>query len=107
MRCAAASSSTRVNAEELLIELAVVRAEGAALRRHGRGICSTASAARASRILFEGAQGALLDVDHGTYPYVTSSNTVAAAAATGTGLGPGRGRLCARYLPSPTPRASA
>jgi adenylosuccinate synthase len=39
--------------------------------------------------LFEGAQGALLDVDHGTYPYVTSSNTVAAQAATGTGLGPG------------------
>jgi adenylosuccinate synthase len=41
------------------------------------------------RILFEGAQGALLDVDHGTYPYVTSSNTVAAQAATGCGLGPG------------------
>src|SRR5881275_2051800 len=40
------------------------------------------------RILFEGAQGALLDVDHGTYPYVTSSNTVAAQAATGTGMGP-------------------
>lgn len=40
------------------------------------------------RILFEGAQGALLDVDHGTYPYVTSSNTVAAQAATGTGIGP-------------------
>jgi len=47
------------------------------LRRQGR------------RILFEGAQGALLDVDHGTYPYVTSSNTVAAQAATGTGMGPG------------------
>ncbi len=41
------------------------------------------------RILFEGAQGALLDVDHGTYPYVTSSNTVAAQAAIGTGVGPG------------------
>src|SRR6202158_2253298 len=41
------------------------------------------------RILFEGAQGALLDVDHGTYPYVTSSNTVAAQAATGSGMGPG------------------
>ena len=41
------------------------------------------------RILFEGAQGALLDVDHGTYPYVTSSNIVAAQAATGSGLGPG------------------
>ncbi len=41
------------------------------------------------RILFEGAQGALLDIDHGTYPYVTSSNTVAGAAASGTGIGPG------------------
>lgn len=40
------------------------------------------------RILFEGAQGVLLDVDHGTYPYVTSSNTVAGQAATGSGLGP-------------------
>ena len=40
------------------------------------------------RILFEGAQGALLDIDHGTYPFVTSSNTVAAQAATGTGIGP-------------------
>jgi adenylosuccinate synthase len=41
------------------------------------------------RILFEGAQGALLDIDHGTYPYVTSSNTVAGSAAAGSGLGPG------------------
>jgi adenylosuccinate synthase len=41
------------------------------------------------RILFEGAQGALLDVDHGTYPFVTSSSTVAGAAAAGSGLGPG------------------
>src|SRR5713226_794526 len=40
------------------------------------------------RILFEGAQGALLDIDHGTYPFVTSSNTVAGQAATGSGLGP-------------------
>ncbi|WP_347986340.1 adenylosuccinate synthase [Methylomonas sp. AM2-LC] len=41
-----------------------------------------------SNILFEGAQGALLDIDHGTYPYVTSSNTTAGGAATGTGVGP-------------------
>ncbi|MDE0240592.1 MAG: adenylosuccinate synthase [bacterium] len=46
------------------------------LRRSGR------------RILFEGAQGHFLDVDHGTFPYVTSSNTLAAAAATGSGIGP-------------------
>lgn len=42
-----------------------------------------------ARILFEGAQGALLDNDHGTYPFVTSSNTTAGQAATGSGLGPG------------------
>jgi len=44
---------------------------------------------RGDRILFEGAQGLMLDVDHGTYPYVTSSNTVAGTAATGSGIGVG------------------
>jgi adenylosuccinate synthase len=44
--------------------------------------------AEGKRILFEGAQGVLLDVDHGTYPFVTSSNTIAGTAAGGTGLGP-------------------
>ena len=44
--------------------------------------------ARGRRILFEGAQGILLDVDHGTYPFVTSSNTIAGTAAGGSGLGP-------------------
>ena len=43
---------------------------------------------KGERILFEGAQGILLDIDHGTYPYVTSSNTVAGQAAAGSGLGP-------------------
>ncbi|MDS4019487.1 MAG: adenylosuccinate synthase [Candidatus Competibacter sp.] len=43
---------------------------------------------RGDNMLFEGAQGAMLDIDHGTYPYVTSSNTTAGGAATGTGLGP-------------------
>ncbi|MFK7858028.1 MAG: adenylosuccinate synthase [Granulosicoccus sp.] len=42
-----------------------------------------------NRIMFEGAQGTLLDVDHGTYPFVTSSNTVAGAACSGSGCGPG------------------
>ncbi len=41
-----------------------------------------------ANLLFEGAQGALLDIDHGTYPYVTSSNTTAGGAATGSGIGP-------------------
>jgi len=43
-----------------------------------------------AEIIFEGAQGTLLDIDHGTYPYVTSSNTVAGAACTGSGIGPTR-----------------
>ncbi|MEW5727157.1 MAG: adenylosuccinate synthase [Pseudomonadota bacterium] len=42
------------------------------------------------RVLFEGAQGAMLDVDHGTYPFVTSSNTVSGNAGTGSGVGPGQ-----------------
>jgi adenylosuccinate synthase len=42
------------------------------------------------RVMFEGAQGTLLDIDHGTYPFVTSSNTTAGGAATGTGVGPNR-----------------
>ena len=45
--------------------------------------------ARGESLMFEGAQGALLDIDHGTYPFVTSSNCVAGAAAAGSGIGPG------------------
>ena len=45
-------------------------------------------------VVFEGAQGALLDIDHGTYPFVTSSNTVAAAAGPGAGVGPARSTRC-------------
>ena len=47
-----------------------------------------AARARGDSLLFEGAQGALLDIDHGTYPYVTSSNCIAGAATTGSGVGP-------------------
>jgi adenylosuccinate synthase len=45
---------------------------------------------RGESLLFEGAQGTLLDIDHGTYPYVTSSTTTAGGAASGSGMGPGR-----------------
>ncbi|MCX7374547.1 MAG: adenylosuccinate synthase [Alphaproteobacteria bacterium] len=48
-----------------------------------------AARAEGKRVLFEGAQAVMLDVDHGTYPYVTSSNTVAGNAAAGSGVGPG------------------
>jgi len=58
--------------------------------QYARPVWKTLNEARARgrRILFEGAQGVLLDVDHGTYPFVTSSNTIAGSAAGGTGLGP-------------------
>ncbi len=52
----------------------------------GELICS--AIADGQRVLIEGAQGALLDLDHGTYPYVTSSNTIAGGACTGLGIGP-------------------
>ena len=50
-----------------------------------------AAARDGKQILFEGAQAAMLDVDHGTYPFVTSSNTVAGQAAAGAGVGPAAG----------------
>ncbi len=58
------------------------------------------------RVLFEGAQGTMLDVDHGTYPYVTSSNTVSGAACAGSGIAPARSDASSAS-PRPTPRASA
>ncbi|MFO0724974.1 MAG: adenylosuccinate synthase [Myxococcota bacterium] len=70
-----------------LIDAAI--AYGARLKPYVGNVGETLDrAARAGeRLLFEGAQGALLDIDHGTYPYVTSSNTVAPNAATGSGVG--------------------
>ncbi len=59
------------------------------------------------RILFEGAQGALLDIDHGTYPFVTSSNTVAGQAAAGSGPRPGRRSVTCSASPRPIRRGSA
>lgn len=64
-------------------------------KRLKKYICDTAvmlnDAIKAKkRVLFEGAQGTLLDVDHGTYPYVTSSNSTAGGASTGTGVGPSK-----------------
>ena len=51
--------------------------------------CLSEARAAGKRVLFEGAQGVMLDIDHGTYPYVTSSNTTAGGACTGSGTGPG------------------
>jgi adenylosuccinate synthase len=59
------------------------------------------------RILFEGAQGMLLDVDHGTYPFVTSSNTVSGTAASGSGLGPGAAGFVLGIVKAYTTRVGA
>jgi adenylosuccinate synthase len=78
---------------EALSRSAVDAEYGAAAARLAPFVTDTTAllheaAKRRERILFEGAQGTLLDVDHGTYPYVTSSNAVAGGACTGTGMGP-------------------
>ena len=77
MNAAEITQSLLKIAPELLSYRAVVWQELQAARKNG------------AQILFEGAQGTLLDVDHGTYPFVTSSNTVAAQASAGSGVGPG------------------
>ncbi|WP_374465811.1 adenylosuccinate synthase [Ferrovibrio sp.] len=77
-----------VDREELLRQLGEI---GAKILPYAAPVWRDLDEARRAgkRILFEGAQGSLLDVDHGTYPYVTSSNTMAGSAAVGSGLGPG------------------
>ncbi|WP_374301051.1 adenylosuccinate synthase [Ferrovibrio sp.] len=77
-----------VDREELLRQLGEI---GAKILPYAAPVWRDLDEARRAgkRILFEGAQGSLLDVDHGTYPYVTSSNTMAGSAAAGSGLGPG------------------
>jgi len=77
-----------VNRDELL---AALRAIAPQVLPYAKPVWKVLHEARAAgkRILFEGAQGALLDIDFGTYPFVTSSNVIAGQAATGTGMGPG------------------
>ncbi len=77
----------RIDREGLKAELAEI---ADFVLQFARPVWLTLNEARRAgrRILFEGAQGVLLDVDHGTYPFVTSSNTIAGTAAGGTGLGP-------------------
>ncbi len=71
--------------------LAALRDVGPKIQPYAGPVWKVMSEARKAgrRILFEGAQGALLDIDFGTYPFVTSSNVIAGQAATGTGMGPG------------------
>jgi adenylosuccinate synthase len=80
-------SAPEINADELMTSLLEITPE---LLSYRALVWQELQAARKAgkRVLFEGAQGTLLDVDHGTYPFVTSSNTVAGQAATGSGVGP-------------------
>ena len=73
-------SKTRDETLVFALQLAPMVADVAGMLQQAR--------ARGESLLFEGAQGALLDIDHGTYPYVTSSNCLAGAAASGSGIGP-------------------
>ena len=77
-----------VNRDDLLAKLREIAPQ---VLPYAKPVWKVLHEARASgkRILFEGAQGALLDIDFGTYPFVTSSNVIAGQAATGTGMGPG------------------
>jgi adenylosuccinate synthase len=82
-----AAGGDRVNADTLVERVLTCRERLLPLiTETGREIHEALRQGR--RVLLEGAQGALLDIDHGTFPYVTSSNTTAASAATGTGIGP-------------------
>ncbi|MBA2671631.1 MAG: adenylosuccinate synthase [Gemmatimonadetes bacterium] len=81
------ASEERVDADQLVSDVLGIRERLLALAVDtGRVIHDSIRAGK--KVLLEGAQGALLDVDHGTYPYVTSSNTTAGGAALGVGIGP-------------------
>jgi len=89
----AANQRIKAFGGELLELQPILDVYSAAARRLAPYVTDTSkllhdAAARRQRILFEGAQGALLDLDHGTYPFVTSSNAVAGGACTGAGVGP-------------------
>ena len=104
LECARSLLADRVDRANRLLEM--MGSVGASLVRPARGRCSSGwprgscrwpptpdswsigRCAAGKRVLLEGAQGALLDVDHGTYPFVTSSNTTAGGAAVGAGIGP-------------------
>ncbi|MBI4408818.1 MAG: adenylosuccinate synthase [Gemmatimonadetes bacterium] len=83
----AASSGERVEPERV-VDAVLARRERLLRLLTDTGREITRALAQGRRVLLEGAQGALLDVDHGTYPFVTSSTTTAAGAATGVGIGP-------------------
>lgn len=88
-RLAEIGAEERIDTEEMIAEVFSIRERLLGLMvETGRAIEEVL--ARQGKVLLEGAQGALLDIDHGTYPYVTSSNTTAGGASVGVGIGPTR-----------------
>ena len=83
----AAVGHALADADQMFADLMAMRDELLAFSGQSWQLLADARA-KSKRVLFEGAQGVMLDIDHGTYPYVTSSNTVAGQAATGSGTGP-------------------
>ena len=83
----AAVGHALADADQMFADLMAMRDELLAFSGQSWQVLADARA-NSKRVLFEGAQGVMLDIDHGTYPYVTSSNTVAGQAATGSGTGP-------------------
>ena len=83
----AAAGEAAADPEEMLAELLAIRDKILPFAGQSWRVLEEARAG-SKRVLFEGAQGVMLDIDHGTYPFVTSSNTVAGQAATGAGTGP-------------------
>ncbi|MDA9930609.1 adenylosuccinate synthase [Alphaproteobacteria bacterium] len=83
----AAAGEPLADPEAMLSDLMAIREEVLVFAGQSWRVLERARA-ESRRVLFEGAQGVMLDIDHGTYPFVTSSNTVAGQAATGSGTGP-------------------
>lgn len=83
----ALGSSVRIDVDRVLADLTSRRERLLALSGDS-GVAISKALERGERVLLEGAQGSMLDVDHGTYPFVTSSHTTAGGAATGVGIGP-------------------
>ena len=84
----ASASDERADVDDDARAAGAPRAAAAAARRGRRARACTARSRAGAAVLLEGAQGSLLDIDHGTYPFVTSSNTTSGGAAIGVGIGP-------------------
>ena len=106
-RCWSRSTTARRWTPTRIVDEVLEQAEGFKHRIADTRLELGQAVERGENILLEGSQGTLLDVDHGTYPYVTSSNPTAGGAAVGAGIGPTRDHLGARASSRRTPPGSA